>query len=87
MELGGAGVEVEMSCVEVDGARWSWMEVDGARWSWVEVDRAGWSWVHGLVILKDFPLLYDKAAKGYKEKDAGKAATRGVLCKKVFLEI
>ena len=50
MELGGAGVEVEMSCVEVDGARWSWMEVDGARWSWVEVDRAGWSWVHGLVI-------------------------------------
>ena len=53
----------------------------------MEVDRAGWSWVHGLVILKDFPLLYDKAAKGYKEKNAGKAATRGVLCKKVFLEI
>ena len=37
--------------------------------------------------VKEFPVLYDKAAKRYKEKDAGKAATRGVLCKKVFLEI
>ena len=51
------------------------------------MDRVGWSWVHGLVIPKEFPVLYDKAAKGYKEKDAGKAATRGVLCKKKFLEI
>ena len=32
-------------------------------------------------------MLYDKAAKGYKEKDAGKAATRGVLYIKMFLEI
>ena len=37
--------------------------------------------------VKEFPVLYDKAAKGYKEKDAGKAVTRGFLCKKVFLEI
>ena len=37
--------------------------------------------------VKEFPVLYDKATKGYKEKDAGKAATRGILCKKVFLEI
>ena len=36
--------------------------------------------------VKEFPVLYDKAAKGYKEKDVGKAATRGVR-KKVFLEI
>ena len=34
--------------------------------------------------VKEFPGLFDKTAKGYKEKDAGKAATRGVLCKKVF---
>ena len=34
--------------------------------------------------VKEFPGLYDKVAKGYKEKDAGKAATRGALCKKVF---
>ena len=32
-------------------------------------------------------MLYGKTAKGYKEKDAGKAATRGVLYKKMFLEI
>ena len=31
--------------------------------------------------LSEFAVLYEKAAKGYKEKDAGKAATRGVLCK------
>ena len=37
--------------------------------------------------VKELPVLCDKATKGYKEKDAGKAATRGVLCKKVFLEI
>ena len=37
--------------------------------------------------VKEFPVLYDKAAKGYKEKDVGKAATRGFLCNKVFLEI
>ena len=37
--------------------------------------------------VKEFPVLYYKAAKGYKEKDAGKAVTRGVLCKKMFLEI
>ena len=37
--------------------------------------------------VKKFPVLSDKVAKGYKEKDAGKAAPRGVLCKKVFLEI
>ena len=37
--------------------------------------------------VKKFPVLYDKAAKGYKEKDAGKAVTRGFQCKKVFLEI
>ena len=37
--------------------------------------------------VKEFPVLYDKAAKGYKEKDAGKAATRGDLCKKVFLKV
>ena len=37
--------------------------------------------------VREFPVLYDMAAKGYKEKDARKAATRGVLCKKVFLEI
>ena len=36
---------------------------------------------------KTFPVLYDKASKGYKEKDVGKAVTRGVLCKKVFLQI
>ena len=29
--------------------------------------------------VKEFPVLYEKATKGYKEKDAGKAATRGVL--------
>ena len=34
--------------------------------------------------VKEFPGLYDKVAKGYKEKDAGKAAIRGALCKKVF---
>ena len=51
-ELGGGGwswVKVEMS----------WVEVDGARWSWVEVDGAGWSWVHGLVI----PTLNEKSQK------------------------
>ena len=37
--------------------------------------------------VKEFSVLYVKAAKGYKKKDAGKAAARGVLCKKVFLEI
>ena len=37
--------------------------------------------------VKEFPVLYDKAAKGYKEKDTGKAVTRGILSKKVFLEI
>ena len=37
--------------------------------------------------LSEFPALYNKAAKGYKEKDAGKAANRGVVCKKVLLEI
>ena len=37
--------------------------------------------------VKEFPVFYVKAEKGYKEKDAGKAAARGVLCKKVFLEI
>ena len=37
--------------------------------------------------VKEFPVLHDKAAKGCKVKDAGKAATRGVLCEKVFLEI
>ena len=37
--------------------------------------------------VREFPVLYDIAAKGYKEKDAGKAATRSVLCKKVFIEI
>ena len=26
--------------------------------------------------VKEFPVLYDKIAKGYKEKDTGKAATR-----------
>ena len=40
VEVGGAGVEVEMCCVEVDGTRWSWVEVDGV----------GWSWVHGFLI-------------------------------------
>ena len=25
-------VEAEKSCVEVDGAGWSWVEVDGAGW-------------------------------------------------------
>ena len=37
--------------------------------------------------LSEFPALYSKAVKGYNEKDAGKAATRGVVCKKVLLEI
>ena len=37
--------------------------------------------------VREFPVFYDMAAKGYKEKDAGKAATRGALSKKVFLEI
>ena len=37
--------------------------------------------------VKEFPVLYHKAAKGFKEKDTGKAATRDVLCRKVFLEI
>ena len=37
--------------------------------------------------VKEFPVLCDKAAKGFKEKDTGKAATRDVLCRKVFLEI
>ena len=37
--------------------------------------------------VKEFPVLYDKSAKGCKEKDAGKAVTRDILCKKVFLEI
>ena len=37
--------------------------------------------------VKEFPVLYDKAAKRYKGKGAGKAAARGALCKKVFLEI
>ena len=63
------------------------MELRECGWSRVEVDRAGLSWVHGLVIPKEFLVLYEKAAKGYKEKDAGKAATRGVLYKKKFLEI
>ena len=36
---------------------------------------------------KEFPVLHDKAAKGYKKIDVGKAATRGILCKKMFLEI
>ena len=36
------------------------------------------------VTVKEFPVLYDKAAKG---KDTGKAVTRGILSKKVFLEI
>ena len=34
--------------------------------------------------VKEFPVLYDKAVKGYKEKDAGKATTRGVLWKGVL---
>ena len=34
--------------------------------------------------VKEFPVLYDKAVKGYKEKDARKAATRGVLWKGVL---
>ena len=59
--MGGGGwswVEVEMSWVEVDGAKWSWVEVDGAGWSWMEVDGAGWRWVHGLVIHnEDLPLV------------------------------
>ena len=37
--------------------------------------------------VKEFPVLYDKAAKGYKEKDAEKQPPRRALCKKVFLEI
>ena len=37
--------------------------------------------------VKEFPVLYDKAAKGYKEKDAEKQPPRRVLYKKVFLEI
>ena len=37
--------------------------------------------------VKEFPVLYDKAEKGYKEKEVGKAAIRGFLCNKVFLEI
>ena len=37
--------------------------------------------------VKEFPVLYDKATKRYKEKYTGKAATRGVLCKKVFFAI
>ena len=37
--------------------------------------------------VKELPVLYDKATKGYTEKDAGKAVTRGVLCKKMFIEI
>ena len=37
--------------------------------------------------VKEFPVLYDNAAEGYKEKDVGKAAIRWVLCKKMFLEI
>ena len=37
--------------------------------------------------VKEFLVLQDKAAKGYKKKDAGKAATRGIPCKKMFLEI
>ena len=37
--------------------------------------------------VKEFPVLYDKAAKRYKENDAGKAVTRGALCKEVFLEV
>ena len=30
--------------------------------------------------VKEFPVMNDKAVKGYKKKDAGKAATRSVLC-------
>ena len=37
--------------------------------------------------VREFPVLHDIAAKEYKEKDAGKVVTGGVLCKKVFLEI
>ena len=37
--------------------------------------------------VKEFPVLYEKVAKGYKEKNTGKAATKGVICKKVLLEI
>ena len=37
--------------------------------------------------VKEFPVLYDKAAKRYKEKDTGKAVTRGALWKEVFLEV
>ena len=25
-----------MSCIEVDGAGWSWVKVDGAGWRWVQ---------------------------------------------------
>ena len=37
--------------------------------------------------VKEFPVLYDKAAKGHKEKDAKKQPPRRVVCKKEFLEI
>ena len=37
--------------------------------------------------VKEFPVLYDKAAKGYKEKDAEKQPPRRALCKNVLLEI
>ena len=51
--FGSNNVEgVAESWVEVE---MSWMEVDGARWRWMEVDRAGWRWVHGLVIPEVIP--------------------------------
>ena len=37
--------------------------------------------------VKESPVLYDKAAKGYKEKDAEKQPPTRALCKKVFLEV
>ena len=35
----------------------------------------------------EFPVLYDMAANRCKEKNAGKATTKVLLCKKVFIEI
>ena len=40
-------VEVEMSCVEVSGAGWTWVEVDETEWRWMELGGGG---RHGLVI-------------------------------------
>ena len=49
---GWSWVEVEMSRVEVEGVRLSWVKVDGA----------GWRWIHGLVIPYNIAILEIKSA-------------------------